>query len=356
MMQAPDIGKLPSTMSGVVLIGHGDLDQLRWSDTLPVPRPERGEVLIRVRAAGVNNTDINLRTAWYSKADGAAQDAGWGGEAVPFPRVQGIDACGHVVAVGAGVEAARIGDRVLVEPCLREAGGQPLSRPRFLGSDCDGAFAQYLAVASCHAHRIDSPLDDVALASFPCSYSTAENMLTRAAVTAGERVLVTGASGGVGSAAVQLARARGAEVIAITSADKRDALLALGASRAVTREQDLIEALGRDSIDVVVDLVGGAQWQALLEVLRPGGRLAVSGAVGAPTVPIDIRTVYLKDLTLFGCTVLEPQVFARLVARIEKGEVRPLVAQTFALRQIRQAQQAFLDRRHVGKIVLTVPD
>ncbi len=356
MTQDPTSRALPSVMSGVLLAGHGDLDQLQWSDTLPVPRPGRGDVLIRVRAAGVNNTDVNLRLAWYSKGDGAASDAGWGGEPVPFPRVQGIDACGHVVAVGEGVDAARIGERVLVEPCLWEYGGERLRRPMFLGSDCDGAFAQYLVVASRHAHRVDSPLDDAALASFPCSYSTAENMLTRAAVAAGERVLVTGASGGVGSAAVQLARARGAEVLAITSADKRDALLALGATRALSREQQLVEALGRDSVDVVVDLVGGVQWQALLDVLRPGGRLAVSGAVGAPTVPIDIRTVYLKDLSIFGCTVLAPQVFANLVARIEKGEVRPLVAQTFALSQIRAAQQAFLAKRHVGKIVLTIAD
>lgn len=313
-------------------------------------------MLIRVRAAGVNNTDINLRTGWYSKADGAAQDAAWSGTPVPFPLVQGIDACGQVVTVGEGVDPSRIGERVLVEPCLREAGGQVLSQPRFLGSDCDGAFAQYLVVASRHAYRVDSPLDDAALASFPCSYSTAENMLTRAAVTAGDRVLVTGASGGVGSAAVQLARARGADVIAITSADKRDALLALGSSQALSRDQDLIAVLGRNSIEVVVDLVGGAQWHDLLEVLRPGGRLAVAGAIGAPTVPIDIRTVYLKDLSIFGCTALEPQVFANLVARIEKGEVRALVARTFPLREIRQAQQAFLAKHHVGKIVLTVPD
>ena len=349
-------GSLPPAMSGVLLSGHGDLDQLQWSDTLPLPRPGRADVLIRVRAAGVNNTDLNLRTGWYSKGDGAARDAGWTGSSVAFPRIQGIDACGHVVAVGEGVDAGRIGERVLVEPCLREAGGQLLSQPRFLGSDCDGAFAQYLVVASRHAYRIDSALDDVALASFPCSYSTAENMLTRAVVNAADRVLVTGASGGVGSAAVQLALARGAEVVAITSADKRDALQALGASEVLTRNQDLIEALGRDSIDVVVDLVGGKQWAALLEVLRPGGRLAVSGAIAAPTVPMDIRTVYLKDLTIFGCTVLDPQVFANLVARIEQGQVRPLVARTWPLREIREAQQAFVAKRHVGKIVLIVPD
>jgi NADPH:quinone reductase-like Zn-dependent oxidoreductase len=347
---------VPQTMSGVVLAGHGDFDQLQWSDTIAVPRPARGEVLIRVRAAGVNNTDVNLRIGWYSKGDADAQDAAWAGTPVPFPLIQGIDACGHVAGVGAGVDPARIGERVLVEPCLREAGGMPLARPWFLGSDCDGAFAQYLVVASRHAYRVDSTLDDAALASFPCSYSTAENMLTRAGVTQDDRVLVTGASGGVGSAAVQLARARGAEVLAITSAEKRNSLRDLGASEALSRDQDLVAALGRDSIDVVVDLVGGAQWHALLEVLRPGGRLAVSGAIGAPTVPIDIRTVYLKDLSIFGCTVLEPQVFANLVARIEKGEIRPLVAKTYPLRQIRQAQQEFLAKRHVGKIVLTVSD
>ena len=184
---------VPLTMSGVQLTGHGDLDQLQWSDSIPVPRPGRGDVLIRVRAAGVNNTDINLRTAWYSKGEGAARDAAWSGDPVQFPRIQGIDACGHIVAVGEGVDAARIGERVLVEPCLLEAGGTRLAQPWFLGSECDGAFAQYLVVAARHAYRVDSPLGDAELASFPCSYSTAENMLTRAAVTAGDRVVVTGA-------------------------------------------------------------------------------------------------------------------------------------------------------------------
>ncbi len=144
-------------------------------------------------------------------------------------------------------------------------------------------------------------------------------------------------------------------MVAITSADKRAALQALGASQTIARGQSLIEGLGRDAVDVVVDLVGGEQWHDLLEVLRPGGRLAVAGAIDAPMVPLDIRTVYLKDLSIFGCTVLAPRVFANLVARIEKGEVRALVAKSFPLREIRQAQQAFLAKQHVGKIVLTVP-
>lgn len=347
---------VPTHMSGVVLTGHGDLDRLVWRDDLPTPRPGAGDVLIRVCAAGVNNTDINLRTAWYSRSEGAAADAGWSGTPVVFPHIQGIDVCGHVVATGALVDAARIGERVLVEPCLREVGGRSLPTPWFLGSECNGGFAQYVVVAARHAYRIDSGLDDVALASFPCSYSTAENMLVRAGVVQGDRVLVTGASGGVGSAAVQLARARGADVVAVCSAAKHDQMLALGASTVVSRDDDLVQMLGRDAVDVAIDLVGGPQWAALLDVLRPFGRLAVAGAIGSPQVQIDIRTVYLKDLRILGCTVLEPQVFGQLVARIERAEVHPLVAMTFPLREIRQAQQAFLAKRHVGKIVLRVAD
>ena len=204
-------------MRGVWLTGHGGLDNLQYRDDIPVPEPGPGDVLIRVGAAGVNNTDINTRVGWYSKRhaagqSGVADDASWAGTALALPRIQGNDLCGTIVGVGAGVDAARVGERVIVEPCLREAGGQPLDPPWYLGSECDGGFAEYVAVAARHAHRIDSPLTDVELASFPCSYSTAENLLRRARVAAGERVLVTGASGGVGSAAVQLARLRGASM------------------------------------------------------------------------------------------------------------------------------------------------
>ena len=151
------------------------------------------------------------------------------------------------------------------------------------------------------------------LASFPCSYSTAENLLTRASVKAGDRVLVTGASGGVGSAAVQLAKARGAYVMALTSPSKSDAVSDLGADEVLLRETDLVEALGVNGIDVVVDLVAGDKWPQYLEVLCPGGRYAVAGAIAGPLVELDVRTLYLKDLSLFGCTVLGPDVFKNLI-------------------------------------------
>ena len=342
------------TMRGVALTGHGGPEVLEWREDLPRPKPLAGEVLIRVAAAGVNNTDINTRVGWYSKGENDAEDAAWTGEPLRLPRIQGIDACGYIEAVGDGVDPSRIGARVLVEPCLIEARGRMLDQPWFFGSECDGAFAEFCTVASRHAHTIESPLSDVALASFPCSYSTAENMLTRTNLQAGELVLITGASGGVGSAAIQLAKARGARVAVVTSRGKAQSLRDLGAEVIVDRDADYVAALGANSIDVVIDLVAGEKWPSLLDVLRPKGRYAVSGAVGGPLVTLDVRTLYLKDLVLYGCTVLEPEVFGNLVKRIESGAIKPLVAATFPLKEINAAQAAFAEKDYIGKIVMSV--
>ena len=345
---------LPQQMTGVVLTGHGGPDKLEVRTDLPVPSPEPGDVIIRVGAAGVNNTDINTRTAWYSKGDAEGEDATWSGKPLEFPRIQGADVCGEIVAVGSDIDAGRIGQRVLVEPCIRFADGAEQMPPWYFGSECDGGFAQYTRVDARHAYTITSALSDTELASFPCSYSTAENMLTRANLQAGETVLVTGASGGVGSATVQLARARGARIIAITSPAKADALRSLGAERTLPRNADLVDELGTGSVDVVVDLVAGPTWPSLLDVLRSGGRYAVAGAIGGAMVELDVRTLYLKDLSFFGCTVLEPQVFANLIGRIERSEITPLVAEEFDLQDINDAQACFEAKDHTGKIVLKV--
>lgn len=348
------MGKLPTKMRGVWLTGHGDVDKLEFRDDLPVPAPGPRDVLVRVAAAGVNNTDINTRIAWYSKKGGASEDASWSGQALRFPRIQGADVCGTIVAVGSKVGADRVGERVLIEPCLRESGGKILDPPWSFGSECDGGFAEFTVVAARHAHRIDSDLSDVELASFPCAYSTAEHLLTRSSVKPGERLLVTGASGGVGSAVVQLAKARGAHVLAITSSFKTDAVRGLGADDTISRDTDLTATPGPDSVDVVIDVVAGDKWPQFLDVLRPGGRYAVAGAIAGPMVELDVRTLYLKDLSLFGCTVLEPEVFGNLIQHIEGGAIKPLVARTFALEEIREAQTLFMKKQHVGKIVLTV--
>jgi NADPH:quinone reductase-like Zn-dependent oxidoreductase len=342
-------------MSGVVLTGHGGPEMLQWRDDLDIPAPGPGDVLVRVRAAGVNNTDVNTRIGWYSKGDNNAEDAGWTGEPLQLPRIQGADVCGEIAEVGADIAPDRIGERVLIEPCLREVHGSLKSPAWYMGSEVDGGFAQYVCVAARHAHKVDCNLTDVELASFPCSYSTAENMLTRSAVAPGDTVLVTGASGGVGSATVQLARARGAKVFALTSPAKAGALRALGAAKTIGRDDNLTATLGANSVDVVIDLVAGPTFPTLLDVLRPGGRYAVAGAIAGPIVELDVRTLYLKDLRFFGCTVLEPEVFSALVGRIERAEIKPLVAETYALRDINAAQESFGKKGHIGKIVLKVP-
>ena len=216
----------------------------------------------------------------------------------------------------------------------------------------DGAFSEYARVPSVHAHRIESSLSDVELASFPCAYSAAENMLTRIGLAAGERVLITGASGGVGSAAVQLAKRRGAEVIAMAGADKAEAVQALGATKVIPRDADIVALFGKEYFDAVVDVVGGAQFGAILNGIKRGGRYGVAGAISGPVVDLDLRTLYLKDLQLIGCTILEPVVFPNLIRYIECGDISPLVALTFPLSEIVAAQEAFLTKRHVGKIVL----
>lgn len=343
-----------SEMRGVELIGHGGPEMLQYRTDIVVPIAKEHEVLIQVHAAGVNNTDINTRTAWYSKSDNSTEDASWSGEALKLPLIQGVDVCGVIVAVGEYVDPNRIGERVLIEPSLQDVNGQTLATAWYFGSECHGGFAEYTKVSARHAYTIESSLSSVELATFPCSYSTAENMLTRSSVTACDTVLITGASGGVGSAAVQLAKARGARVIAVTSANKQQQLLELGVDEVVERNDDLVDVLGSNSVDVVIDLVAGKQWGQLLKVLKPKGRYAVSGAIGGATVELDVRTLYLKDLSFFGCTVLDKQVFGNLVKVIEAGKIKPILAQVFDLKDIGLAQQMFEQKGHVGKIVLNV--
>ncbi len=144
-------------------------------------------------------------------------------------------------------------------------------------------------------------------------------------------------------------------MIAVVGDAKAEAVRALGADETVSRDADLVALLGRDAVQVVVDLVGGPGWPQLLDVLGRGGRYGVSGAIAGPIVEMDLRTLYLKDLKLFGCTVLEREVFANLVGYVERGEIRPVVARTYPLREIVAAQQEFLGKRFTGKLVLLPP-
>jgi NADPH:quinone reductase-like Zn-dependent oxidoreductase len=337
-------------MRAVLLTGHGGYEKLVVRDDVPVPRPGPGDVLVRVAAAGLNNTDVNTRVGWYATEAG---ESAWGGAAVSFPRVQGADCCGRVVAIGAAVDPARIGERVIVRPVFESPTAPP---PAFwtFGADCDGAFAEYALVPAPEAYLVESALQDAELAAIPCAFSTAENMIERTQVSAEERVVVTGASGGVGSAAVLLANRRGAEVLAIASQEKAEAVRSLGADTVIPRDADLEAALGRETVDVVLDVVGGREWSDLLEALRPRGRLAISGAIGGPIAEVDLRTIYLHDLTVLGCTYQERQVFENLVGYVERNEIRPVVAKTYPLEELVRAQRDFVEKGFVGKLVLTI--
>lgn len=364
---------IPETMQAVVLTGHGGLDQLDYRPDWPTPEPDEYEVLIQVGACGLNNTDVNTRSGWYSKAVSEAttgdaytevddNDPTWGGAPITFPRIQGADVAGTVVAVGSNADQTQIGKRVITDNWLRDW-NDPLNKDKtgYFGSECDGGYAQFTTIDYRNARVINSDLTDTQLATFSCSYSTAEGMLSRADVTEGDTVLISGASGGVGSALIQLAKRRGATVIGLASEHKHPQLQPLGADVLLDRNPPdikaaLQKAIGKDSVSVVADIVGGPAFGPLIDTLERGGRYTCSGAIAGPIVEFDLRTFYLRDLTLTGSTVIAPHVFTDLISYIESGEVQPVVAASYPLKELRQAQQAFIDKQHSGNIVVTIPD
>lgn len=351
---------IPDRMKAVLLTGHGGLERL-VVDEIPVPTPSPGAVLVRLGGAAVNNTDINLRVGWYSKAvdtetaavagdnERVATDAGWAGDALTFPRIQGADGAGRIVAVGPGVSSTRVGERVLIDPILRVGSGA-----LYFGSDVPGSFAQYTSVPSANAVPIESILSDPELASFPCSYLAALHMVSRAGVATGQTVVITGASGGVGSAAAQWCRARGARIIAIAEESKHQMLQPLGPDLILGRDAVLADVLGADTVDVVLDVVGGAGFNDRLAALKPHGHYATAGAIAGPVVDLDLRTLYLKDLTLHGCTIPPVGLFGEVVRSIETGVIKPRVACSFPLEELADAQDVFLRKAHLGKIVVRI--
>ena len=356
---------LPDTMKAMVTMGHGGLEQMVFHPDWPRPKPAANEVLIKVAACGLNNTDVNTRSGWYSKTvtdattGGAFEEVGeedptWGGNPITFPRIQGADICGHIVAVGTSVDPTRIGQRVITDGWLRDPDDPAnMDKTGYYGSERDGGFAEYATTLAVNAVPIISDLTDAELATFSCSYSTAEGMLARANVTEKDTVLVPGASGGVGGALVQLAKRRGARVIAMASEAKHADVAQLGPDKILPRAPaNLRAALGDEKITVVADVVGGPYWPTLIDILERGGRYTCSGAIAGPMVEFDLRTFYLRDLTFTGSTVIDPQVMQNLVKYIEAGEIKPALAATYPLEELREAQAAFIAKQHTGNIVV----
>jgi len=375
---------IPAQMRAVVLTGHGGLDKLELRNDVAVPQPVAGEVLIAVGACGINNTDINTRTAWYSRSVTEATDGGgfaaaresdstWGGTGLRFPRIQGADVAGRIVAVGTGVAAARVGERVLVDPWLRDP-EYPGDRAKagYLGSERDGGFAEFVAVPAESALAIESDLGDAELASFPTAYLTAEGMLDRARVAAGETLLVTGASGGVGLAMVEIARALGATVLAgATSREKGDLALAHGAGHWIDLGVGDLHAGVRGQVaaitgealcDVVIDVVGGAVFDAAMRCVGYGGAMVI---VGFATMDISMpkgHHILLKNISVIGAPLdihlrNQPEDIqggmARVMDWLAEGLVRPEITRTYTLDDIHAALARFAERSVTGRLVVT---
>ncbi len=340
----------PSVMTAAVTMGHGGPEQTEIRHDWPCPLPGPGEALVRVRAAALNNTDVWSRQGSYGSASDPDAVAGWKGVPLDFPRIQGIDVAGEVAAVGTGVDEGWLGTRVLVDPTVRYEGDFPAD---IAGSEADGGFAQF---HSCAVDRLrdvsGSPLTDAQLACLPTAYGTAMGMINRSPAKPGDRVLVTGASGGVGMAGVQLLAAKGCHVVARTSPSKRELVRSAGAVELSVRGDDDIADL--DPVAVVLDVVGGEEFGSLIDRLADGGTLVVAGAIAGPVFPFDVRRLYLHQRTIVGSTMHTPTDFDDLAAIATAGTIAPVVAATYSLDDLAEAQRHFASKDFVGKIVLTM--
>lgn len=352
---------IPSTMKAVVLTGHGGLDKLEYKD-FPVPKVDRNEVLIEVHACGMNNTDVWVREGAYGTDEDPDAVASWrrGRPTLTFPRIQGTDTVGRIVKTGAGVNPSRLGERVMVDFSIYNTETDSLADIDYIGHGRDGGYAEYCAVPAENAHVTNTDLSDAELATFCCAYLTAEHMLDRARVDAGERVLITGAAGGVGGALIQLCRARGAIPYAVTSSSKVETVRTLGAEDLVLRDdgsffENVKTMMQGEEIDVVADVVAGSLFKDLINLLRPEGRYTTAGAFAGPVVELDLRTVYLKHLEIHGSSQGTRQAFARLVRYIETGKVTPNLHATYRLSEFHQAQTEFMSKSYIGKLVV-MPD
>ncbi|WP_280553670.1 zinc-binding dehydrogenase [Halomonas sp. 25-S5] len=361
-------------MAAMLLTGHGDVDTLVYHDDVPTPRPRPGEVLVKVTATAKNNTDRKAREGLYPVKKGEVTSFAMGGEpTLTFPRIQGADIAGRVVAVGEGVEASRIGERGLLDFNLYPDARRDINlTPDYYGHGADGGFAEYVAVPSDQFHHVPNPeLADAELAALGmCSYQTAYHMMTSARVSAGERILVSGASGGVGTALIQLCRIVGAIPYAVSQQEKAPALKALGAEAVIDRgdlegfAERVLEATGGAPIDAVMDLVGGEMTDRFIDTMIQDmkarttyPRLSIAGASGGNISEILWTRIYLYQVQIFGVSHGTREEAEQLIAWIRSGGLRPVLHAAFRLSDLHQAERYFVSRgsNFLGKIVI-VPD
>ncbi|MFG2432638.1 zinc-binding dehydrogenase [Streptomyces sp. NPDC048590] len=350
-MGVPDV---PDVMRAVRITRHGGPEVLDVSE-IAVPAVRAGEVLVEVGAVALNNTDLWTREGAYGRPDDPTALSGWRGP-IDFPRVQGADVAGRIVAVGPGVTEDLVGRRVVVDPAIYDAEGPDANPVGLMGSERDGGYAEYVTAPVDQTHDVtDSPLSDEQLAALPTAYGTALGMIERGRLRAGETVLVSGASGGVGIACVQIARARGAKVVAISSGPKIEAVREAGAHEVVDRAGDVtgqIRAAAPEGIDLALDVVAGELVGDGLPLLREGGRWVIAGALGGYGVAFDVRRLYLHNAQVIGSAMHTPAHFGLLMDLARRAEVQPVIAAAFPLDRAARAQEELARRGHVGKIVM----
>lgn len=326
-------------MKAVRIHEDGGPEVLRYEDT-PDPSPGPGEVLVRLRAASLNHLDVWTRQGLPS---------------VPKPRVLGADGAGEVAALGEGVVTLAPGDPVVLNPGLDDG-------RHILGEHRDGTHAQLVAVPAGYVHPKPEHLSFEEAAAFPLAWETAYRMLaTRARLREGEWVLCWGVGSGVGSAALQLAKALGARVVATSGSDEKLARAhELGADAIVNHATgDVVaavrEASGGHGADVVVEHVGEATWQTSLAAAAEHGRVVVCGATSGPNPPAALHRVWWKQLSILGSTMATREDFAALLALVNERRLRPLVDRVFPLAEAAEAHRHLEAGRQLGKVVLSIP-
>jgi NADPH:quinone reductase-like Zn-dependent oxidoreductase len=334
------------TMGALVLRKHGGLEELSVVDDHPVPAAVAGHVVIRVRASSFNYHDVfTVR--------------GMPGIKVPLPVVLGLDMAGEIAEIGAGVTGWTVGERVLVNP-LNKAKG-------LMGEMLDGGMAEYCLVAADQLIAMPAGVSFEEAAALPVAYGTAHRMLiTHDTVKKGDRVLVLGASGGVGTGCIILARHLGADVIACTSSEeKMQKLKALGADEVINvKETDfskwVIENYGKPQrrsyeggVDVLINFTGGDTWQPSLRCLKRGGKLLVCGATAGYDPKEDLRYVWSFELKIIGSNSFYDDDLRALMKLIAEGKMRPMIDKVLPLDQAREGLRLIQDREVIGKVVVT---
>jgi NADPH:quinone reductase-like Zn-dependent oxidoreductase len=333
-------------MKALVLRRHGGLDDLDVVNDYPTPQPGDGEVVIRVRAASFNYHDVFTMR-------------GMPGIKVPLPVIIGLDMAGEITEVGAGVQGWKAGDRVLVNPVNKKKG--------LMGEMLDGGMAEYCRVAADQLVTMPASVSFEEAAALPVAYGTAHRMLiTHGTVKAGEKVLVLGASGGVGTGCVLLAKMLGAEVIACaSSAEKLDRLKALGADHGVDYTKTdwskwAVERYGKPQrrsyeggVNVVINFTGGDTWVPSLRCLKRGGKLLVCGATAGHDPKEDLRYVWSFELKIIGSNSFYDEDLAALMALIAAGKMKPVIDKVLPLEHAREGLRLIADREVIGKVVVT---